>query len=67
MAQSRYSHFFISILNSSFCFPYTNVESPRAEGIEREADNTIDQTILLIQQCCWEFNLVAWQCKLVLP
>ena len=56
-----------SILNSSLRFSHANIESLRAEGIEREADNTIDQTILFIQQGRREFNAVTWRSELVWP
>jgi hypothetical protein len=60
-------HFQFSILNLSLQFTYAYIESLRAEGIEREADNAVDQTILFIQQCRRELDAVAWRYELVLP
>ena len=52
---------------SSFCFKYANIEPLRAEGIEREADNAVDQAILFIQQRRRELNAVAWRYELGWP
>jgi hypothetical protein len=56
-----------SILNVSFRFPNANIEAPRAKCIEREADNSVDQAILFIQQRRRELDPVAWRYELVWP
>jgi hypothetical protein len=60
-----------SILNSQFfislSFPHAYIESLRAERVEREADYSVDQTILLVQQRCRELDPVAWRCRPAWP
>ena len=56
-----------TILNYLLRFTHTNVEPLRAESIEREADNAVDQAILFIQQRRWEYSAVAWRHELDWP
>jgi hypothetical protein len=56
------SQFFISL-----SFPHAYSESLRAERIEREADNSVDQAILFIQQRRRELDPVTWRCQLAWP
>ena len=53
------------MLDSLLRFPYPNIESSRIEGIERKADNSVDQAILFIQQRGWKLDAIAWQAKLI--
>ena len=55
------------MLDSLLRFPYPNIESSRIEGIERKADNSVDQAILFIQQRRRELDAIAWQYELVWP